>query len=1197
MSTTVMLLEASKQDNYSDDYLFGPRKDAIERIEFAKANNNPDCIIRVSNGAVVDKQQWNIKKLIENDYRLNTMVNTIKATHAWSIQRYCWPQIHHSLFPIICVAPKMSGKTFTHIFYIVSRCVFDVPEAKTKSIICDAVNEHKWTPEHPKPKLEATEDGDEDLDFDAIHEANENLRAQTTSADQQEDTQATQGVGWPSEDIDPNDFINHPKYIVVCSSQKHVETIAREVDRMKLAAFGEKIFGEKQNRLPPRVAIIHVHQTDDKLAIKFNGCDLLITTPGSLYKCINLKLVDFTRCRRVFFDDIDLSLQLHNASIREIFKLFVVQMHDIDQEAAENGYNPAKASSTCKMHMFSRKWTDLMKQSINTVFKQHVLMFGSIAEASIYANLRYELEFIKSDSEAFSKLLAHVERYECNAKCGDIMAITCSTNAEAKFILSKLDNTSLNKTIVRETESFTRLKMAGRNQKGPIYIISDSALEFIIEDLNNVTHLIHFTLSEDLIKYDQRFRLMYHHLVSSNSVDMTSTVFVRPKTSNEFLKELYDVLSRSSTTLRGTKLELRDFISDKSNKICWRWASTGICRLEKLSKDDKFGSFCPDRHSFLPTDVYNNDNRWPKSGQIKLTVTHLVSPNEFYFWFEAYRDKNSPMKKWRKFERAGTEFMQSVQKDLNELKDVPKNNVPLTEFNQGQVYGIYFNGVNRVDRVILLHKLNFNHLTGGNLKVPREQFIRRYNHEYKNQAKAFRIDHGTRVNVTLENLFILPEHLASIEPQCYRAFHLGVKPTDNEPDWLYKANKNFYELVCVQNLKEVTAWIRMQSGRTFWLDNMLVSRELPEVGRKGCYKTSPHEELINRNLALKCTTEPSCLPVSDRLETLCKWDTDQATRLAQWAFLRKDLDHIDIYVNHVYGVTQLQPRVRLASYNKQLIALESRIRQAYENHQLQSLNYFAEGIICVARLHIYTDPDTNVPFYEFNRCRINKIITRQRNEDPDSVDEGASLNLSEYFVECLDHGDYHTVTKGQLYLAKLDYISALPFQSIRCSLADQNESILSDPKIMHKSKELLYDLTRDESDQLKVVTCTLKNQQNELYIYLPTGKKGWHVPLIALFEEQGISICSNDDPDLRTYKEFLKPAMGSDDEIEEGSVQVGSEEVMVFLIASILDDIIMKELGIEQAKMDMGTIEEEEEEDDECSDESLVNGISEMSMS
>lgn len=1212
MSTTSKLLKPPAQEEtevYSDDVLHGARREALKLIEFAKANNNPDCIVRTSKDTIVDKrQQWNIKHLIGTDKRLKTMAETLKATYALPIQRFCWPQIHRSPFPFVCIAPKSSGKTFAHLFYIITQCISDIPMTETNEIIENPEQPTSFVCDIGLPSsatIDMSNIDPDEIEFGSPEErpatASTGGSAQQNKLEQQANREeGLRNMGYtdiqPFE-INPDDFIEHPKYIVICSSQNHVETIGREIERMKSAAFGNKIFVERRNKLPPKVAIIHVHQTDEKLAIKFNGCEVLITTPGALHKCIKLDLVDFTKCRRVFFDDIDLSLQLHNASIREIVKLYVVQMHDLEQQqpATENGYGNEKALATCTINMFSRKWTDLLKQSIHTVFRQHVLIFGSIAEASIYGNLRYEMEYVKSDDLAMHKLRALVERYECTRKPNDIMAITCKTSAEAKLILSKLDNTDQNKAVVLETDSISNLKLAGRSHKGPVYIISDKTLEFIIDDLNSVTHLVHFTLPEEHIIYDQRYRLMYRHIISTDSIDITTTVFVRPETSNEFVKELYDVLSRSSTTLRSTKLELRDLISEKSNEICWRWASTGLCRLEKLSKDDRFGSFCPNRHSFMPLDSWPPVERWPKSGQVKLTVTHLVNPNDFYFWFEAYRNLDSPMKKWKKFARSGTAFMQSMQVKLDEFKNTPPNSVPLKKINQHQVYGVYFQQESRVDRVVLLEKLNFDHVDpvkafGGNIDSIPFLIKQRYNVEYMKQVEALKIDYGSKVNVYLRNIFVLPDSLASIERQCYRGFHLGVKPTDNEPDWLYKAKKNFYELVCVDNLQDVTAWVRTQNAGCFWFDNMVVSRELPEIGSRATFRTFPHEELVKKDLAVKCTSEPPCLPASDRLETICKWDIDNAARYASWAFLRKDRDSNDIYLLHVIGRTFLEMKVRLASYNKQLIDLEAKIRQDYEDNRLQVLNHFDVGVLCIVRLNFGVESESGMPCYEFNRCRIEQIISSQTVlQDPDSVDAGAKLDDIKFKIDCLDHGEVYTATKSNLFLAKVDYFKTLPFQAISCKFADLNPEVLVDSEQVRTIKEHFYDLTRTETEQMKILKCRLKDQQNELYIYVPLDEQGTtYVPLILLFEQLGIAICSNASSELRQMVEFKRADDGAED--EENIIESESEYAMKFLISSILDDIITKELGIER---------EEEEKMDGIGQEfreSLMDGFSGISI-
>jgi len=1157
MSSSTNLIKPPSEE-YDDDVLYGARREATKLIELIKLGNNSECVL-YSIGTFVNKQQWNLKNLIGCDKRTKEMTSKMGITHAFPIQRYCWPQMQQSTFPFICISPESTGKTFAHLLFIVTKCISAIPISKTSELISssDALSSFRTTDSCPKQgalarsTLRAIDSGyPETFDFDSLGREDPPLDLNETSQVAPEDANKkveSAGDSWGLNvedhyEVNVDDFITHPKYIIICSCQQQVELMAREIDRLKVAAYGNQVTDIKVQNLPPAVKFVNVHQDEDKLALRCNEAEILIATPGALIKCLNFGYIDFSRSKKVIFDDLDLTLQLHNSNVREIMKRFLVQAECHSEEDVNKG---DQKEEQCQVYLFSRKWTDLVKHFVSTVFIQKTLIFGSIIEASLFANLRYELEINDDFKFKIRKLVDLIKLSASQDSCGEKLAIICKSNQGAERISHTLSGLGCNSKLLDEDNAITCYQSkAGNGFHGmarPVYVMSDGALEFILDLLNDVTHTIHFSLPDDLLVLDQRFRLMYRHIKDSKRSMMT-TIFLSPKSGTKYAKELYDIISRSNTTLKSTKLQLRDFISDSSKTICWRWASSGVCRLEKLSREDRFGSYCPDRHSLtLPVGDEGtvDSNRWPTKGQVKITITHLVSPNEFYFWFEAYRDKHSLDKCWTKLESTGRDYMQKLQIELNQLKDSPSCSVELSKFRRDTVYGIYLQQEARVDRIRLLElpareeEVNGTRKNGMLSKLSRI----RYQLEYSKQYEVVKIDYGIRISVYLRNIFELPAQLANIEPQCHRGFHLGVRPTDNEPNWLYKAKKHFYDHVCVPNQHELTVWLRLNSNNCFWFENMIVTRRLTNIDDYKLVKIEPHRELCAARLADAIDSEPSCLPQSERLETLSKWRVNECISYAQYAFLRRDKIALDIFVLHVYS--NLTLTVRQVDFNKQLIRLEEKLLSDYQEKKLISLSYFDTGVYCIAKILEGHHPSTKEPVYTFNRCKIIKLTNSPVDQATTSAAE------SRCTVECLDHGDLFDVGLDDLYQATPAYLAQLPFQAVRCKLADLNQEIFNDQKLARQSRELLYDYTREKDDRLKEVKCRF-NSDGDIYLYLPIDGQV-HMPLVALLEDNnGIKICSNKDADLRKTVVFEKESMSN-------TIQ---ENFMELLIRDILIDIV-----------------------------------------
>jgi hypothetical protein len=792
--------------NYGDHELFGPGIEASKLIDRLKIGNDSECIL-FPVGTFATKEQSKIKDLIGTDKRLRQMAQGLDIEHAMPIQRYSWPKIHKSRFANLFISPEATGKTYAILLYSFTKCLAVASISETEEVMNGDSNRHV-----------------------------------------------------PNEHS-PEELITHPKYIIICSSQDNVESLYRIMDHIKEKAYGENTPDAKRHLLAPVTRTVKLDHETDKLAQRCIESDILIGSPQVIIKCLEQGFINFNRCKKVFFDDLDVALQLHNNHIRELIKIYIIQV--------ENRKNSDSTSSTnsCLIQMFSRKWTDLVMRFITSVFPQRTILFSSIAEAAIYSSIRFEVEsYEKPTKDKISVLTCLLEQLlaDCSKK-REKVALVCKTDSEAELVSNKLTDKGFKLKLLRETEGETSsMKRPVSNNRTPdlLFVLSDTALELEVEfsfrkvPLNDIMHIVHASLPDDMLTFDQRFRLLYKNIQDAKS-GMTSTFILNAKSSFKLAKQIYDLASRSSVTLNSTKCLLRNLISNEATQICWRWATTGLCRFEKLSRNDRFGSYCPDRHSlgsktksYIPSN--DCDSKWPESGMVKITLTHIISPSEFYFMFEAYKMTDSG--KWINFESSGCEFMKKLQNDLNALSSVPTRSIVLDKIVKGMIYAVHFPQESRVDRVLILDEPKHEK---SNLLINKDL-------EYSKLISVFKIDHGVCVDVYVKNLIELPTELAKVPGQCHRGFHLGYKPPDNEPNWLYKSKKHFYDILCVNQVQKVTAWIRMSREGCFWFEGMSVTRKLINIDSNDTWTVNPYEELRALKLADPVITQLAILPPSTR---------------------------------------------------------------------------------------------------------------------------------------------------------------------------------------------------------------------------------------------------------------------------------------------------------------------------------------------
>lgn len=1111
--------------DYSDEVLYGARRRALEVNELAKLQSKSDSVV-YSIGTFSRKEEFSHRKFIENDSRIKVLFENLKIDHALPVQRYSWPFMDRGTFPAFCVSGQTTGKTWTHLIYCVCKTIKATPisitddliKATTESTIVEQplpsgstdIVEADWSgtsSKSPEPKKDMGDIDQTNFDFNK-------LGLETETDKEESKVQPTV----KKETKDP-DMVSYPRYVIVCSSQRHAELIDYEIDSMKVAAFGSNIPVTLRRRdLPPKVRTVSSTQAEDKLGVRCGESDILVTTPETLLKCIELGLINFAFSDKIIFDDIDLTLQLHNHEVREIIKIFLSQVEgeSEDEDSSET------AQKSCQIVGFARKWTILLRQFVSGVFIQKDLIFGSLLEASLYANMRYDIEAYTNGQSKITKLIDILKytRHQITGKSNRIkVAIICKDSTLSLKLAQKLEECKINVKYVPEDSALNVLKQVDQMKSPDImttYIIPEQSLDIVYEYLTDTHHLVHFSLPQGILAFDRRCRLMYKHINDARDT-MTATIFLPSDIDNEELVlNLYDIVSRSTSTLNSTKLILRDMSSEYLKRICWRWATIGVCKLKGLRKEDGFGSFCMERHSLTMKPIErqlqkakpkSRGRKKPKGGEkqlqeqpaietpqghIKITVTHVVSPSEFYFWLEEHRDFNSVGEEWVKYPSSGREFMKVLQKELDFLKDAPSSSVSLDNVKKDKIFAVYFHNEARVDRVVLLEDPSYKNsldpkyeCKSGGKVMSLDKLL-----AYSTQCLAFKIDYGVQVNIYIRNLITLPQTLESIPAQCHRGFLLGLKPTSGEPFWSHKATKIFNDLVMNKISNEATAWLRLKHEDCFWLESMTVkssSTVKDDIAKQ--LKTSGH--------AIE-TPDPPFLGPSQRNKTLSKWHVEKTSKFVAPAFLRRDKPFLDIFILCIQD--DLRLIVRQSDFNKQIIELEDQMMEDYFEERLTPLQYFAPGVYCLAKVVENSDPE---PIHSINRCKIIRIN---------------STITWECHVVCLDHGDVHDVKKNDLFLAPHNYFARLPIQAIETQISGLDPTLLQDDKSEERQQaiDLIYELTRNETNDMRILKAAF-DSYSKLIIYVPKPDQPGHYNSMVKEIETKLNIrfCTGDDPQLR----------------------------------------------------------------------------------
>ncbi|XP_074605026.1 putative ATP-dependent RNA helicase TDRD12 [Brevipalpus obovatus] len=388
-------------------------------------------------------------------------------------------------------------------------------------------------------------------------------------------------------------------------------------------------------------------------------------------------------------------------------------------------------------------------------------------------------------------------------------------------------------------------------------------------------------------------------------------------------------------------------------------------------------SFCAYRHRFRKNDVPAPD--LPTDGQLKFQVSKVISANHFYIIPLEYRGSGSADGSWKKFDRQ----LKEIKEALWRLKDSAK---PVIQPKVNSIYGLAIR-----DEVHRVQVKCIEPLENGN------QFV-----------SIHFMDVGSTIKGPTFYFFELPENLRQYPALATPAYLMGIKPLDNETDWSRKATQHFEEKLDDSKNVVCLAWIKLQRKGIFWLDKMKVYQALD---RKLHPIFSPWSDLIDHGLAENnLKTFPNSNTNIEMLQT--RWSVARLSKKATYASI--DRESMNFYFLSSFQSSDLfylQPKKNMSL----LSSLEKELKKDYSDGKLTPIRHFSDGLICAQ--------------YSEKSGTLNRISVLQASpSDADFEDH--------IFAFLLDYGETDWIKKTNCFVLNEQYVTRLPFQAIKCKLAD-----------------------------------------------------------------------------------------------------------------------------------------------------------------
>lgn len=771
-----------------------------------------------------------------------------------------------------------------------------------------------------------------------------------------------------------------------------------------------------------------------------NGCCVLIATPSSMIRLIELDVIQINDTRILIIDNAD---QIDSNSMEDFLKICHKSLND--------------SLFQHQTFLFSRSWTKKIKQFFFQVQVNPILVFSSLRDATLIFNRHFKNKILFSYQP--KNILTNLEQILCcQLKSNETAAVICTSNEQLLQLKNFIEKSEKLKKIIEIFVLDQRVTIMDMDHIFTESIHQQCHLKKVIllhlDDICNLAFcyrkfflLIHVDPITDCLEQDRfassinfRLWLLYEHFQSFFTLndDLDNSIST-PKISNYFLLSPNLHSQKSSQYFQHLLINLLEFCcyplnysfdeehdlldyiqNNIYNEICPEYAS-----FSKCSKIDQLWPCWRGRHSLIEKSQTVRSDELPhivENCQIKFRVLNFVNTNEFYVSLIAYRSINQPTGEWIELQDQSM-YKTQINEKLFEFsqKQNPNKQVKIFDLKIGQIYGFY-----NLDRWLRVRVIDIRTETNAsnlpiwantsNYTETELQFIQLI-------ATVFAIDVGFTIECKSFELNELSDELKSIPPVAYKVLLSDISPPDGGYSWVNlqhfqssSTTENFLMQLSVEDKScYLIGWILARSNRLLWLHKVMFIKQLKELNlnQTFCWKT----RLIQNGLASKSESKFANVDYEAYCKVQNLWNCNRQRKLARFETFElvqdDDGSHHDTFqvlINRFESLNQIY--VTKVDSLEKLNRLEQKwakkITKLIEALNTNLHKYWTPGQIC---FHLIELNDQTLA----KRCQINKI---------DEQNDNCSVTY-------LDYGNENSNVKLiDLYTVDDCQISQINFQAI-----------------------------------------------------------------------------------------------------------------------------------------------------------------------
>ncbi|XP_043563458.1 putative ATP-dependent RNA helicase TDRD12 [Chiloscyllium plagiosum] len=544
---------------------------------------------------------------------------------------------------------------------------------------------------------------------------------------------------------------------------------------------------------PLSLSLVLVGQDPEEIKkIKFTkGCDVVVTTPHSLVRVLQIHCLFFIRLSHLVLDRVDV-----------LFDEAMDEMNTILQCFKEATNVPERGSTPQQLIAVGQLWSKKMESLLKENRSDPYVVITAMEEAALYGNV-HQVVKVCLDCEKTSFLLTMLDftseilqKTVIFANCTEeVDHVFKALGSNSHFCMKVHEGMSLQVNNIMD--DWSKKFNPGTHV---ILVTTDNCLRVL--RITDATCVIHYGFPSSCEIFGTRLCCMVDNFDNLTMEGPTrqgqSVVLLTEKDALQTVSVLH-YLERTEAKIPQ---ELFQFILNMNNlddiyydrALCKYLKAYGICRDNKT---------CPSRHKFLH-DVdkpryLTAEKKLPSTGYIEIIPTCVNDASGYYGRIIHHRSK------WEDLPVSMEEDYLMLLKDMTDYYLEDDHRKPVEQLEVSAFYGLEENSYSRVQLLALPEKAESAVLRSARVKY---------------------IDSGQTGLVMQKQLLKLPAKFQVLPPQVVEFIICRVKPIDNEMDWNPQVSRYIKQKI---TNKSHEAKIVLALGNTLWLNPVVRMAKLADL--------------------------------------------------------------------------------------------------------------------------------------------------------------------------------------------------------------------------------------------------------------------------------------------------------------------------------------------------------------------------------